>query len=206
MESLVGLLVIIAIVVIILVINKQNKASQIQRVTRIDAQMNNYYAEVQDFCDKIHELQAIPEIDLPIQMKRGEKGYLQDVALFREQRSKTVSNRGGGAVRVAKGIYIGGSHGVSRSVPEMQDIDSGSIYFTNKRLLFVGQNAVKEYPIKKIITIETSLDGFWIASEGKQKRQFYKTSGNPLMWAVMLNVINQSEDQEGIPHIVIERS
>ena len=102
---------------------------------------------------------------------------------------------------MAKGIYIGGSQGVSRSVPEMQVIDNGDIYFTNKRIVFMGRNAIKEYPLKKIISIDTSWDGFSIANEGVQKRQFFKTTKNPLLWTVLLNIQNQLENNKEIPHI-----
>jgi len=199
------LFLVVIVVVIIIVNNHQKKAAKQQSVKRTDAIITSSFTEAQEFCDLIHQQQVIPEISLPIQMKRGEKGYLQDQAVFFEQRSKSVSNRGGGAVRVAKGIYIGGSQGVSRSVPETREIDSGYIYFTNKRILFIGHNAVKEYPLKKIISIDTTLDGFWIASEGLQKRQFYRTSKNPLLWFVMLNIQNQIESNEEMPHIQLTR-
>lgn len=200
MDGLYGIILIVAIVVIVIIIQRK-KGSHASIHTQAEIGVNYMLAEAQQFCDKVYEDQALPEVDIPIQLKKGEKGYLRDFAEFHEQRSKSVSTRGGGAIRVARGVYIGGSQGTSRSVPEMRLIDIGDIYFTNQRIVFLGENAIKEYPLKKIISISSANNGFWIASEGKQKRQFFKTQNNPMLWDVMLKMHTELENKTEIPKI-----
>ncbi len=200
MDAFIGFILLIAIVVLVINIQRK-KVHNPNQLVQTKSFMDNMLVESQQFCDRVYEEQALPEIEISIQLKKGEKAYLRDFAEFHEQRAKSVSTRGGGAIRVAKGIYIGGSQGTSRSVPEMRIIDQGDICFTNKRIVFIGENAIKEYALNKIISISTMSNGFWIASEGKQKRQFFKTRNNPMLWYVMLKIHNALEDKTEIPHI-----
>ncbi|MCK9335643.1 MAG: hypothetical protein M0Q99_10065 [Candidatus Cloacimonetes bacterium] len=190
MDSIFALVIILTFVIVVIVIQRRNSSTK-TNPTQAHVVLNNMLEECQQLCDRAYEEQKMPEVSLPFQIKKGEKGYIKDRVDFHEQRSKSVSTRGGGAIRVAKGIYLGGSQGTSRSVPEMRMIDQGNIFFTNQRILFIGENAVKEYPLKRIISISTAKDGFWIASEGKQKRQFFKTYHNPMLWDLVLRMHNE---------------
>jgi hypothetical protein len=84
---------------------------------------------------------------------------------LKEYRSKG-SNYGGGygglSFRVTKGVRanVGGMKGSSTRKPEESTlIDVGQVTFTNKRIVFTGDNVVAEFELDKIVNMETSPNG-----------------------------------------------
>jgi len=152
--------------------------------------------------DYIHTNQKLPIIDTSLNLKKGEMAHLQDgSAVMLEERSVSVSNRGGGAVRVAKGLYLGGSQSVSRRHEEMKEIDSGQLTFTNQRIVFIGSTKTKQFSLNKIIQIEQYADGFSISYEGKEKKTLFRLSSEPMIWDIFFNIQNSINRGEAIPHM-----
>ncbi len=158
--------------------------------------------EMQYMFDYIHTNQKLPIIDTSLNLKKGEMAHLQDgSAVMLEERSVSVSNRGGGAVRVAKGLYLGGSQSVSRRHEEMKEIDSGQLTFTNQRIVFIGSTKTKQFSLNKIIQIEQYADGFSISYEGKEKKTLFRLSSEPMIWDIFFNIQNSINRGEAIPHM-----
>ena len=72
-----------------------------------------------------------------------------------EPRSKRIAGYNG--VRVAKGIYIGGSQ--ARSYQEMRRLDRGKLKLTFNELLFMGDLETRTIELKRIMDIEPYIDG-----------------------------------------------
>lgn len=189
METIVFLIAICIIIALVYYLNRRNKVSALSNKTYypINSAVTMMKEEAIEFNSKMKELNNIPEIQVQLSLKNGEKAYLQEQAQLYEQRSQSVYHRGGVGFRVAKGVYVGGSKGYSTTHPEMRLIDNGMLYFTSKRIIFNGTNTLKEYPIHKIVSLDTKQDGVWLSLEGKEKKQLYAGMKNPLIWMMVLH-------------------
>lgn len=81
---------------------------------------------------------------------------------FRSAGSNYAGGYGGLSFRVTKGVRanIGGMKGGSTKKPEESTLlDVGQVTFTNKRIVFTGDNVVAEFQLDKIVNLETSPNG-----------------------------------------------
>jgi hypothetical protein len=160
--------------------------------------------EMQTMFDYIHTNQKLPIIDTSLNLKKGESAHLEDrSAVMLEERSVSVSNRGGGAVRVAKGFYLGGSQAVSRRHEEIKEIDSGQLTFTNQRIVFIGSTKTKQFSLNKITQIDQYEDGFSISYEGKEKKTMFRLTSEPTIWDIFFKIQNNINRGEPIPHMSV---
>jgi hypothetical protein len=90
--------------------------------------------------------------------------------LFEE---RAVRQTYGGAVRVMRGVYIGGSQGESQGA--LRKIDNGILVLTNKRLIFNGDFRNSEYKLDKIVSVEEWKDAIEIGASNRQKVQIFTT-------------------------------
>jgi hypothetical protein len=119
----------------------------------------------------------IPEIRVPVLLQRGEKCYAQFASRLHEKRSMTkrIHYSGpSGSIRIVKGLrWRYGSVTVHRvTSEELRHIDSGTLYITNKRLLFNGASKNLNVPFKKIIHFTLYRDGLQIEKEAGRDQYF----------------------------------
>jgi hypothetical protein len=200
MEYLMTILVVAIIVIIIVLMTKSGSGANSKSPAKIDY-LESQKQTAQVFLDEINQNQKIPSIQTSLYLKKGEEAYLEDSVTLMETRSKTISNRGGGAIRVAKGVYIGGSQGVSRSYPELRDIDTGKFILTNKRIVFSGDSTTKEFQLDKIMEINVYYDGISITYQGKEKKPTFKGLDNVFMWVSLVRVIQSFNENKEYPPI-----
>jgi Chloroplast envelope transporter len=123
----------------------------------------------------------LPQSNAPIQLRKGEVCHLESTAGHSEFRSVTRSIRYGGPVarvRIMKGLYYRvGQVNVQRIAEDvLTQIDVGSLYLTNKRLIFNGSKKNTTIPLAKIINFEVYADGLKIEKE-TGKDQFFQLGG-----------------------------
>lgn len=158
---------------------------------KVKEAIQNKLKEVKSYFDKINRDRKITIINTHILLKDKEDACLQNKVRLFELRKVTKSERGGGAIRIAKGVYIGGTKGTSRSYDELREIDKGELILTNKRLIFDGTNNTRDVKLDKIISISESLDNLEIAIEGRDKSQVYDGIDNPYLWKTLIYYIRQ---------------
>ena len=142
--------------------------------------------QVETYFEKAKQNERLPEVETYIMLKPDEKAFLQDNVKLLEIRKVTKSQRGGGAVRVMKGVYIGGSSGTSRSHDELREIDQGHLILTNKRIVFDGGTNTRDFNLDKIISVAPGDNGIEIAVEGRLKSLIYTGMQNPYLWAALI--------------------
>lgn len=197
LNSLLPLLIIIGVIAFVFIFMKnQSKKKRAIIQGKID--------EVNDFFNKLNKQKSFPVINSHMLLKKGEKGYLQDNAELYEIRAMRKSDRGGGAVRVAKGVYIGGSSGTSRSYDELRKIDNGKLLLTNLRLIFDGNLNTRDIKLDKILSVSGYSDGIEIAVEGKSKGQVYKGMYNPFLWKALIYYVRQIPESGELPIANVE--
>ena len=122
-----------------------------------------------DYCIKTNALPVANIVVLNIILESNEVTHWYDNAKLMEERA--VRDTYGGAVRVTKGVYVGGHRGQSHG--ELKTTDVGSILLTNKRLVFNGRLKNIIYDLNKIISVEQYKDAVEIGSSTKKKVQVY---------------------------------
>jgi hypothetical protein len=123
----------------------------------------------------------LPELQVPILLKRGEACHLFATALHHEIRTVTRSVRYGGpqaTVRIARGLHYRVGQVSLERVREgvLKLLDEGTLYLTNKRLLFDGSRKSVSINLSKIIAFEPYSDGLVIQKDSG-KDQFFQMTG-----------------------------
>jgi len=155
-----------------------------------------------DYCIKTNALPVANIVGLNIILEPNEVTHWYDNAKLMEERS--VRDTYGGAVRVMKGVYVGGHRGQSHG--ELKTIDVGSILLTNKRLVFNGRLKNIIYDLNKIISVEQYKDAVEIGSSTKKKVQVYVVD-DPKKLAAYLRIAIQNYGQTPViatAEVVIE--
>lgn len=194
-------IILLAIIIIIFFFIFKSNTNQAERKKET---INQRINAVKEYFNLVNQEKRIPIIDTYLLLKDGESAYLQENVRLLETRKVTISNRGGGAVRIAKGVYIGGTSGKSRSHDELREIDSGHLILTNKRIIFDGQTNTRDFKLDKIISISESYDGIEMAIEGKNKSLIFLGISNPFMWKTLTTFIRQIPTSGEFPIVDVE--
>ncbi len=108
--------------------------------------------------------------------------YNPSVGLMEE---RAIRRSVGGAVRVVKGVYVGGSQ--SESHGELRTIDQGELLLTSQRLIFNGDFKHIEFKLDKITSVEEMEDAVEVGASNLKKVQIFVLSG-PHAWTEYLKL------------------
>ncbi len=136
----------------------------------------------------------IPTITPDINLQKSENLYFTTLIDWMEYRkvSKGVNYAGPTArIKIAKGVYYRMGSLKTRPISEdiLQVIDSGELYLTNKRLIFVGERGNKTIGIHKILTINPYSNGVDIQKD-TGKSPFFQFSTDVQMFSLILIMLN----------------
>jgi len=136
------------------------------------------------------ENDELPVITSDINIQKSERLHFSTYVKWLEQRrvTKRINYDGPTArIKIAKGIYYrAGSMGVHRvSEDVLQTIDSGKIYLTNKRLIFMGEKGNKTIRLNKILDIKPYTNGIDIQKE-TGKSPFLEFDDNVDLFSMIL--------------------
>jgi len=138
----------------------------------------------------------IPIVNVDIALQKNEKCYFSTYTEFLEFRTVTQRiNYGGvtGRIKIAKGVYyrVGSIKPQRVTSEQLVRIDSGKLYLTNKRLIFVGGRKNTSIRIDKILSITPYSDGVEIIKDSG-KNPFFQFNADPEVFAMILTrLINE---------------
>ncbi|MHB0756902.1 hypothetical protein [Polaribacter sp. M15] len=129
----------------------------------------------------------------PINIQKSESLYFMTSVNWKEQRRVTKRVNYGGVtarVKIAKGVYyrMGSFSAKTVSDDVWQVIDNGTIYLTNKRLIFMGSRGNKTIRINKILNIAPYRNGIDIQKE-TGKSPFLEFKDNVDIFSMILTRI-----------------
>lgn len=190
-SSLVFLIIIIGIIVFVgkKLVDKANKRDKLSK-------MYDNVLEIKKYVEEFKKNRKTPTIKTSLILKNDEEAYIEDTVKLYEIRSASKSDRLYIGGRIMKGIFLGGSTGVSRKFDELREIDSGKLVLTNKRVIFDGNFNARTIDLEKIISIEIYDDGFEIACEDKKQSQLYGGIRNPFLWKNLITGIVKTKGVE----------
>lgn len=109
-------------------------------------------------------------VTVRIRLQKTEQCYFSAPAVWFEERSRTrsVSYHGPTArIRLAKGVYwrAGNINLGRRTEQYMKRVDQGTIYFTNKRIIFTGDARSTNIRLTRVLDFHPSADGIEIVKD-----------------------------------------
>ena len=149
-------------------------ARERQRVAAAAAQQSAQQAQE----EHEHEVRAFSDAPLlPVSpnalvLQAGETCYWQESAQLAELQTRTHFEGGslGVSVRIARGVYLRPSRfaGAPVSQTSMQIDDTGSVFVTNTRVVFIGARGAKSITLKQLAGLETFSDGVRLTPANKK--------------------------------------
>lgn len=105
----------------------------------------------------------IPEVPVAIQLQRGETCHFVAHATWNESRrtTETVDYNQGVSFRIARGVYyrVGATQPQRVTSKGLTEIDRGTLYLTNRRVLFDGERRNSTIPLSNLISFQVYADG-----------------------------------------------
>ncbi len=168
-----------------------------------DSKKINLTQEAKDFIDVLNTTKSLEPISVDVLLDKNEDAYFieQDID-YGEERNVRISKGRGVSFRVIRGVYYhtGGSQG--RYLPEIERVDKGNLYLTNKRAIFKGRFETRTFDLNKIISIENFSDA--IVLSGVTKKTPYFFVYNPYLWKVRFMILSQVDNLKKLPHLSFE--
>lgn len=153
--------------------------------------------DAENYVNEVKDKKALPVIKSSIFLEKDENAFLEELTELKETRAirKYSGGMRGVGFRVAKGVYIGagGRSGTSESHQEWRTIDRGNLIITNKRLVFNGNKENRTVPLKKIISVDVTLDLIEVAVEARNKTMIFSVK-NGYIWGAVMNIVKSVED------------
>lgn len=121
-----------------------------------------------------------PNLQVNILLKANEICHFATPVQLMEELTKTryVGGSSGVSFRVAKGVTLRSGSFRGQAVKESYKkvTDGGTLYVTNKKVLFVGAGKNVSYPMSKIINITKYTDGIKFEKENETKSRVFLTN------------------------------
>ncbi len=116
------------------------------------------------------------QIQAPIILAKGEDALwcYNNVTMYQEKvRREYVGRTGGFSFRIVKGVTYrtGGFKGHPVETSYMENMGLGSLYITNKNIIFMGQTRSIKVPYTKIIGINPYSDGMEVQRDGNNVKR-----------------------------------
>lgn len=132
----------------------------------------------------------LPQIEVRINLKRGEQCHFRTPVTHLERRSVTRAIAYAGptaSIRIAKGVRFRlgaiAPHRITEEV--LAPLDTGVLYITNRRLLFDGGRQSRTFELSKIINFTPYRDGLAIERD-RGKDQMFQFEGDVELAAMIL--------------------
>jgi hypothetical protein len=147
-----------------------------------------------DYFDALNQNRRFPRIETPIRMEPGEFGLICQAATLWEMRSHRY--RTGGSVRVARGVWVGGSQ--YHSQRQLDPIATGYVTITNRRLLFSSADKTVHLTYRDLVSIEGSHQHN-LAQSKRRRTPVNLTYEDALLGLVLIQILSSVPLGEYLP-------
>ncbi len=138
----------------------------------------------------------LPEVTSDISIQKSEKLHFKTYVNWLEKRAvtKRINYSGPTArLKIVKGVYyrVGSISPQRISEDEWLKIDSGKIYLTNKRLIFMGSKGNKTIPLTKILDIKAYKNGVDIMKDTGKSPFLEFSSEVDIFTLILIRLLNE---------------
>lgn len=139
---------------------------------------------------------AIPEIEVQISLEKNEKCYFQTSCNWCEKRTVTQRVNYGGttaSIKIMKGVrYRVGTFKPQRiTSEEWKQIDTGTMYLTNKRVIFLGQAKSLNIKLAKILSFTPYSDGVELTKDAGRSPMITFTNNADVFSLILSRLLNE---------------
>lgn len=142
--------------------------------------------ETDQMCRHIEQarLEDMPTFEVSVQLQKNETCYFIAEVAWKEMRKSTTSRRYEGVginIKIAKGVYyrVGNIKTVPNTSTELTTLDTGILYFTDKRLIFAGNKGNKVMPLNKIFDLTLYSDAITVQKDTGKPATLFPIDGTP---------------------------
>ena len=177
-SELLSIIICISAIVILLVIAIVAHIVSTRRTKRRNAEefaalKKRMASEYKDWCTKVVLNNGLKPISSNICLMNGERCFYSDNTILYEPRSVRNSTHLGGGVRVARGVVIGGGNSWSEAHDEWRAISSGTLYITNKRIIFDGEMHDRTIKFSALTVVQAGIQELTISCSTRQKTMVF---------------------------------
>ena len=145
-------------------------------------------AEARRFLSGVAANDSFPPVSTQVLLRAGEVAIYDEPSTLFEKRAVRDYVSGRVGLRIAKGVWIGGSRGRSVSSQEWSKLSTGTLTLTNKRLVFNGDGVDRTVAREKIISVEAWSDAVEVSVENRQKSMVF-SAANPFIAHALIALI-----------------
>ena len=169
---------------------------------RLNDMIKNTHANVGFLADELEKFKTLWKIEngelepipSPIALQKNENLFYSARIDWYEERSRTTYVSYSGLTyrfRITKGLSfrVGGIAPSRQTEQYMKLIDSGTVFFTNKRIIFTGDHGNKTIPLSKILDITPFSNGIEIGKD-TGKKPFFECADPELMGLYIVRLLN----------------
>lgn len=138
----------------------------------------------------------IPEINVPLSLEKNEKCYFQTKCEWYEMRTVTQRINYSGttaSIKIMKGVrYRVGTIKPQRITSEQwKQIDYGSMYLTNKRIILIGQSKNSNIKLQKILSFTPYSDGVEISKDAGRNPLIRFSTNTDIFSLILSRLLNE---------------
>lgn len=142
-------------------------------------------AEARAFVASAQAWKRLAVVATPVMLKAGEVAFYCSEARLHEPRTVRHYLSGSARVRLAKGLYIGGTKGRSISTQQWAQLGRGMLTVTNRRIVFEGGTENRSFPLEKVLSVKSSMNAVEISIEGRRQSIGFAVPNSLLLAAVV---------------------
>lgn len=157
--------------------------------------------EAKAFFEPIIASKTLPVIAVDVNLQKDEKCYyLEENVPLSEERSVRVTHGGGGSFRVMKGVWAHSYSSQSVSTPQLRKVDIGTIFVTNKRLIYLGSLHNKNIKYDDILATHQYNDAISVSLGSNGKNEFFGVN-NPILFKGMMALAPHGDGLKKVKNI-----
>lgn len=161
---------LVAAVIVYVVSARRTKRRNAEESAALKERMESEYKNWSRTVILNNGLKSIPA---NICLMNGERCFYSDNTILYEPRSVRNSIHLGGGVRVARGVVIGGGNSWSEAHDEWRAISSGTLYITNKRIIFDGEMHDRTIKFSALTVVQAGIQELTISCSTRQKTMVF---------------------------------
>jgi hypothetical protein len=161
---------LVAAVIVNVVSTRRTKQRNAEESAALKKRMESEYKV---WCTTVVLNNGLKPISSNICLMGDERCFYSDDAVLYEPRSVRNSTHLGGGVRVARGVVIGGGNSWSESHDEWRAISSGTLYITNKRIIFDGEMHDRTIKFSALTVVQAGIQELTISCSTRQKTMVF---------------------------------
>lgn len=134
------------------------------------------------------DLSSIDVKDTPIRERDGEYTFLHEKGVQFSYLKNVSQGYLGASLRVTKSVRF--FYGAQAKTPKLVQEDTGDLFLTNERIVFIGSFKTLEIPLNKVVTVKKYIDGYLgISISGKTNNPLFFLKDKIYLWDTAIEQI-----------------